>query len=323
MKKNLIITIAVLSLILTGCQAPNANSGGGQTAFFTVNFEKDIPLRYRFVTERKIKLDWGEKGGGKSGNFIEKVDLVMAYQLVDIDGDGVMTIKATCESIKTQKTTALNKEALEFVKSKSYTIKIDPAGNIKDYSSLTKLIQQAGKEAIRTKTRRDRIKEPDMISDFVATQWFLWDAYSSIEKPAIGVKAGESWASKLSIPNPMVLRKARNVTYTFEGAEETEQGRFAVINSDYSIPQTQQIDWPTPYVGKMRLSGRFGTLRNYKLLELQGTGKEYYNTEKERIEKYSQQYKTVFSASFLLPMPGLNPKITIDQKISMELLEDN
>jgi hypothetical protein len=160
-----------------------------------------------------------------------------------------------------------------------------------------------------------------MIGDFIATQWFLWDSISSIEKAAKGVYVGQSWKSKLSVPTPMVTRKVRDVTYTLDEIRQTEKGQLAVIRSSYSPAESVSDNWPPmPYSGRFQMSGRFGFLRGYKLLDLQGQGEELFNIDAGRTEQYNQQYQAQLEAS--LPMGlGLNPRITIKQTLTMELLE--
>ena len=69
------------------------------------------------------------------------------------------------------------------------------------------------------------------------------------------------------------------------------------------------------------MSGMFGFLRNYKVLELQGQGEELFNIDAGRIEQSSQKYQMLLDASFPTGL-GLNPRITIKQNLTMQLLED-
>ena len=159
-----------------------------------------------------------------------------------------------------------------------------------------------------------------MICDFIATQWFLWDSVSSIEKPAEGVSVGQTWQSKLSVPTPMVSRKARDVTYTLDEIRESEKEQLAVIHSSYSLAESTPNDWPIPYSGRFRMSGMFGFFRGYKVLDLQGQGEELFNIKAGRTEKYNQQYQMQMEASLQLPL-GEKPRITIEQNLTMQLLE--
>jgi hypothetical protein len=120
----------------------------------------------------------------------------------------------------------------------------------------------------------------------------------------------------------MVMRKARDVTYTLSEVRRSEKGRIAVISSSYRQADSVPRGWPIPYWGTFQMVGPFGFYRNYRVLDLQGQGEELFNIDTGRIEQYKQQYKLQLSASLLLPLPGANPRITIDQNITMELLED-
>ena len=161
-----------------------------------------------------------------------------------------------------------------------------------------------------------------MIGDFVASQWFLWDTVSSIKEPSKGIAVGDSWTSKLSIPTPMVMRKARDVTYTFESIRPSEKGRLAIIKSSYQPSDSAPNDWPIPYSGRFQVAGAFGFYGNYRVLGLQGEGEELFNIDAGRIERYEQEYQFRLKASLLIPLAGVDPRITINQKLTMTLLEN-
>jgi len=136
------------------------------------------------------------------------------------------------------------------------------------------------------------------------------------------VSVGQTWKSKLSVPNPMVIRRARDVTYRLDEIRPTERGQFAVIRSSYSLAKSVPQTWPNPYLGSGRfeMSGRFGFFRGYKVLDLQGRGEELFDIDAGRIEQYNQQYQMKLDSS--LPMIGANIRITIEQRLTMQLLEN-
>jgi len=251
------------------------------------------------------------------------MDMVVAYTPVEIEPYGLTTIKATCESVKVKRSKGRQKDAVESLAGKTFTFTIDPTGKIEDYSQLDELIKKIGEKAFGAGGRKRGVKEPDMISDFVATQWFLWDSVSSIEKASEGVSVGQTWKSRLPIPTPMVTRKARDVTYTLDEIRQTEKGRLAVIRSSYSPAESVPAGWPIPYVGAFQMSGTFGFLRGYKILALEGQGEELFNIDAGRIEQYTQQYQTQWNASLLFGLKTeVSPRITIKHKLTMKLLED-
>ena len=323
MKRVLTTIITALGLsALAGCNA------AGEKNFFTVDFQEGQSLRYKFVSSRNINLDWeptkseSQTGKSKVDKSSESMEMVVAYTPIEVNPYGLTAIKATCESVKTRRSspTGRQRDAAESFAGKTFMFTVDPAGRIEDYSQLDKLIKEIGKKAFRTKSRRGRIKEPDMIGDFIATQWFLWDSVSSIEKAAEGVAVGQTWKSKLSVPVPMVLREARDVTYTLDEIRRSEKGRLAVIRSSYTLAKSAPRSWPIPYSGRFQMSGTFGFLRRFKVLDLRGGGEELFNIDAGQTEQYNQQYQMQLEASFLMPL-GANPRITIEQKLTMQLLE--
>jgi len=322
LKTALTIFTVVFLIVPAGCEMRVKEK------LITVDFQKGQTLRYRFVSHKDIEVNWGPtKSGSKQGkNKVDKssesMDMVVAYTPIQVNPYGLTTIKATCESVKVRQSRqkGTSKDAVTSLPGKSFTFTVEPTGKIEDYSQLEKLIKEIGKKAFRPKSKRGRVKEPDMIGDFTATQWFLWDSVSSIEKATEGVRIGQSWKSQLSIPTPMVTRKARDVTYTLDEIRQTEKGQLAVIRSSYSLAESAHRNWPLPYSGSFQMSGRFGFLRGYKFLDLQGEGEELFNIDAGQTEQYNQQYEVQLEASF--PM-GINmkPRITIKQNLTMKLLE--
>jgi hypothetical protein len=326
------ILLTVLSLsIFTGCEPRSEMTKSTnlkeQKELLTVDFNDGQTLRYKFISDREITIDWEpsktEAGGQQStlSKSSESMEMVVAYTPVEINPYGLSTIKATCESVKARHSDGTQKDAVENFAGKTYTFKVGPTGKIEDYSQLDELVKEIGEKAFQPDTGRGRIKEPDMIGDFIASQWFLWDSVSSIENASEGVRFGQSWQSKLSVPTPMVTREARDVTYKLEEVRQSENGRLAVISSSYNKAESVPQSWPIPYKGRFQMRGRFGFLGNYKLLDLQGGGEEIFNITLGRTEKYNQQYQAKLQASIPLGI-GESPEITINQNLTMSLLED-
>jgi len=317
LRKILIFTAVIFLGILTGC---------GSKELLTVDFKDGQTLRYKFLSGRDIIIDWEpsktEAGGQQptSSKSSESMETVVAYTPVDINPYGLTTIKATFESVNVRRSDGTQKDAVENFAGKTYTFKVGPTGKIEDNSQLDELIKEIGEIAFQPDTGRGKIKEPDMISDFVASQWFLWDAVSSIENTK-GISIGQTWQSKLSVPTPMVTREARDVTYKLEEIRDGEKGRLAVISSSYSKADSVPQSWPIPYKGRFQMRGKFGFLGNYKLLDLQGGGEELFNIDLGRTEHYNQQYQVQLQASIPLGI-GESPVITIKQNLTMNLLED-
>jgi len=306
LRTALTILTAMCLVIVAGC---NGTVGTAEIRvsleegkeLFTVDFQEGRTLRYRFVSSRDITIDWGSKNAGskratRGGNhvdrFSESMEMAVAYTPVKVDPYGLTTIKATCKSVRVTRGPSTgrkaSKDAVESLRGKSFTFTVHSNGKIEDYSQLDELIKEIGKKVFRERSRRGRVKEPDMVGDFVASQWFLWDSISSIAKPFEGVSVGESWKSKLSVPTPMVMREARDVTYTLGEIRQTGRGRIAVIRSSYLPAESVPSGWPVPYMGSFHVGGSFGLLGYYKMLDLQGQGEELFNIDTGRIEEYSQ-----------------------------------
>lgn len=335
LKTVLTILTAIVLSVLAGCNGtveekkPLALGKGRK--LLSVDFQKGQTLRYKFVSHRDIEVDWtamqrARAGKGKVDKSFETMEMVVAYKPIEVDPYGLATIKANCETVIIKRSPRKDrrphaKDAARNFTGRTFTFTVGPTGKIEDYSQLEKLIRNVGQKAFQVDIRRGKIKDPDMIGDFTATQWFLWDSICSIEKATEGVRVGQSWKSKLSVPLPMVLQKARDVTYTLDKIRRTPEGQLAVIASSYSLAESAPRSWPMPYPdGRFQMRGRFGFLRGYKVLDLQGSGEEVFNITAGRTERYNQQYRIKFDAS--LPM-GLDasPRITIEQKLTMQLIE--
>jgi hypothetical protein len=297
----------------------------------TVDFQQGQTLKYKFLSSRNIAVDWGQmKGGAAAGkskveNSSESLELVVSYTPVEVNQYGLTTVKAICESAKVGRTAqqarqSARPDAAESFAWKSWTFTVDATGKMVDRSKLYDVIRQAGELAFRPDRRRGAIKEPDMIYDFIASQWFLWDSISSIPDPIAGVAADDQWKSVLHVPASMILFEARDVNYKLAQIRQDPGGRVAVIDSSYYPRYPNPSDWPVPYTEIFQMAGAFGFLRGYKVLDLQGQGQELFNIDAGRTEQYTQKYTMHISAS--LPMGlGVNPQMTIDQTLTMQLLE--
>jgi hypothetical protein len=330
-----LVLLVIIPCFQTGCKTPVQIPPPQEGAeLLTVDFKEGQTLRYKFSSNRKVTLNWGttKTRRGSQEEMIEEstgsAEFVVAYEPVEVNPFGISTIKATCESSKVKRSTSkarrYSRDAAEALAGKTFTFTVQPTGRMEDRSQLEAVIKVAGERAFRSDARQGRIKEPDMIDDFTTTQWFLWDAVSSLEKPLQGVTVGQSWKSQLPVPNSMVLKKARNVTYTLKQIRASNKGRLAVIHSSYSAAESLDRHWPMPYTGRFGLSGPFGFLRMFAraftIVGLKGQGEELFNIDAGRIERYNQKYRVEIEAG-PLPLPGgAIPKITIDQTLSMQLV---
>ena len=327
MRNGISLFLAGLVLLLSvGC-APTASRQR-----FVVDFKPDSALRYKFVSERNSSVDLGGSAAAKSGKskpmtIDEKLELVISYKGIDIDLYGLSTIEAVCESAKVTRTSMGKKkslpDAVEGLKGKTFRFQISPVGKIVDYTPLKKVLTDLGENAFAKNTgKRGRIKNPDMILDFAAMQWFMWDSVSSIKKPTEGKAIGQSWKSFQFVPMPIPIPVARDTTFTLSEVTETAQGPIAVITESYILSGPETIDWPKPYDGKFQMKGTLGILRGFRPLSLTGTGRQTFDMNTGVVQSRSQQYQIEVEARFMLPLGDTAPKLIIDQKMSIELLEN-
>lgn len=335
MRMKIAILLAAVLLVLGGCKGTgpageraNARAQRKDRVLLAVDFDPNQTLRYRFVSHRSILLDLDPDADDNGlQRQSERLEMVVAYTPVEVDPDGISTLNAVCESVQIVRTgrpsgRGLDTDAVVTAQGKSYTITVDPHGRMVDASDLDRLIRELGAAAFRPDTSRGRFKEPDLVGDFVASQWFLWDAVSSIEPPAVGIAVGQSWQSTLSVPTPMVMRKARDVTYRLTETRAADSDRLAVIDGTYTLAESAPQDWPIPYSGRFQLSGAFGLLGAYEIVALQGQGRTLFNIDAGRIEREEQQYTLQMNASLSHMGIPVNPFITIEQTLTMERLDE-
>ncbi len=326
---RILIAIVLISIIGAGCAQQQQSALAPGKTLLTVDFQQGQTLRYKFLSSRDITVNWGQMKGASAGKekvetSSESLEMVVNYTPVEVNPYGFSTIEAKCESAKVKRSYGSSRrgskiDAAESFAGKSWTFTVGATGKIKDGSGFVEVLREAGAKAFRADRSQGLVKEPDMLYDITATQWFLWDSISSISNFAQGVAVGDEWQSMLHAPGPTILFAARNVTYRLGEIRSSEQGRIAVIDSSYTLRYPNPPEWPIPYTERFNLSGMFGFLRNYKLLDLQGEGEELFNIDAGRIEKSGQKYTMNATAS--LPMGlGINPKITINQTFTTELL---
>jgi hypothetical protein len=221
-------------------------------------------------------------------------------------------------------------DGLASLSGKSFRVSVTATGQIFETAELEKVIRDLGEAAFGGKSDRyegRKIKNPDMIADFIAVQWFMWDQQQSIPRPVAGVAAGEEWQSKRNLlaPFPFVSRIGRGVKYTLAEVQHPAQGPLAVIKSTYSLAQTPSMDWPMPYTGTFSQRGSFGFFHGYKVQDISGEGTQVFDVTRGIILSDKQEYTARVSAE--IPFGGLGkdgekpePNIIVKQTITMELL---
>jgi len=299
----------------------------------SVDFEPNQTLVYNFVSERIMNVNLDPTGkyskgkqDGKEQEQTEKLEMQIAYKPVKIDSVGISVIEATCNSAKVTRTgtgrTQEKADAAENLAGKSFTLKITPTGKIVDYSSLDAVAKELADSAFGGgETKKGKIKNPDMVMDVMATQYYIWDSIAAIKNPLKGVDKKSKWNSKLLAPMPYVSKIGRNVEYKLTGVEKVGDANLAEITGTYSLSKTP-ADVTLPYSGGFQMKGMFGFLQGYKVLDITGQGKQLFDIDKGRIKSDTQEYEATVSASiFGLGSDELTPNIKIEQKITMTLVE--
>ncbi len=319
----LIATVICLLFTFTGCQ------NSGDINILLVSFEENTPITYQLTSTRKTEINLTGSGTKKNRPQImtETLDMVVTYTPVEVDPFGLTTIKATCQSVKVKRTSMSGKrtapDAMEKMAGKTFMIRLTPTGQIAEYTDLDRTIREIGKHAFDT-SKTQRVKNPDMISDFIAMQWYLWDSISTIKKPDTGVDPNDTWTAKQLIPWPAPIPNppARITTYMLESfSQEENQPQKANIKSSFTLSDTTVEGFPRPYDGRFQMRGLMGFLQNYRFQSLEGTGTQVFNMETGQIESDQQQYQLKVNASFLLPLGNSVPTLTIDQTISIKKIK--
>jgi hypothetical protein len=301
-----------------------------QDTWLLVSFEKDVPITYRMESERETVIDLTTSDPAKKSRpqtMTEKLELVITYTPVEVDPFGLTTLKAFCHSAKVTRSSFSGKkeepDAMESLAGKEFVLKLSPTGEIADTADLEKTARQLGEAAFSTGRENARIKNPDMICDFLAMQWFLWDATASVGDP-LSMKPGKTWQTKQLVPWPVPFYTppARITDYTLDRIDTTENGtRMAVIASQYKLSEEPMQDFIRPYDGNFQMRGLFGFLRNYEFKSLEGTGQQLFNMNKGLIEKDTQEYLLNVTAGFMLPLGDSLPVLTVKQTLKIERIE--
>ncbi|MCF7975256.1 MAG: hypothetical protein K9N55_15685 [Phycisphaerae bacterium] len=312
--------LACVSLLTAGCAKPDLNSQP-MSVRPVVRFHQGETLHYLFTSHRSIEVQWdaqalaqGDKNAAQT--MTETLTLRMAYEPVAVTPEKTV-LKATCDSavVKRSSLTGTRRAArdpVELMTGRSFVLVLDARGRITDANELDALLKELGTHAFRL-NGKDRIKDQDMINDVVASQWFLWDAVTSMD-PNVE-RPGDTWTSRLSVPTPMVLRKARDVTYTLADVNDMK----ATVDMTCVLsPDKAPRSWPIPYAGTFQASGTFGFIRGFKVLSLTGQGAEQFDLALGLSLGYEQTYHMELQGMIPFSMRVM-PRILIDQTLSMTL----
>jgi hypothetical protein len=317
-----------LIVSLGGCGTPPKRGEN----LLVVNFQKGKTLRYQMTAMRETNLELKSAGSGKVQGAPQKtaetLELVMAYKPLKVNPFGLTQIECTCQSAKVSRNASTGKtkspgDAIEKLAGKTFILELSPVGKIEDFKQLEKLLVEIGAAAFDTSRNDMRIKNPDMIYDFIALQWYLWDSISSVPNPLAGVKPQMTWTSTQLVawPIPVYNMPCRITTFTLDSIKEETNQQKAVINSTYQFSPKTVENFPKPYEGTFQMRNLFGFLRDYQFQSIQGQGQQVFNLTTGQVESDTQQYDMAVLAAFPLPLGDSVPHINVHQTLTVKLLD--
>jgi hypothetical protein len=292
LRQRIIISILCgLIGVLAGCQT-------GPRTTLLVDFPTDAPLKYKMTSQRKveIRLTGDKPERDQSHTVNESLELVMEYRAVESNPFGISAIEGKCVSAKVQRDSlrgtqpARSADVAQDLAGRTFRFTVSPTGRIEDYSDLDKLVKELGaKSFIEGVKAPTRVKDPDMLTDFIAMQWYLWDCSAAVKNPSGGVQAGKDWKAIQLLPLPVPIPVARETTYRLAPTQDPADLKKAVIASTYAISQKEIPNWPTPYEGVFNLKGSlFAVMRNYRFNTIEGTGTAVMNLEKGVLQRIAE-----------------------------------
>jgi len=312
--------------LLAGCQTITPSG-----ELVAVQFSEDRPLRYEFRSERAIDLELTGDKPDKAKTQRETLHLVMRIDPVETNPFGLSTLRFTCESAKVTRTSFTGKpgsrDALESLAGKSYTVRVSPVGELENIEEFEAVLSEIGENSFVQQTSSgQRIKDLDMIFDWIYFQLTLWDAVASIDKPLSGVEVGDRWRSSQVLPWPVPIPNMPTaaVTYTLDEIRPTDSGRQAVITSEFALGDKPIRDFPRPYTGSFQIKGSlFSVLHSYVYQSIEGSGTQIFNLDTGILEEKQQNGVIQARASFILPLGNSVPILTISQKFSVRRLDSS
>lgn len=318
------VLLAAAIGLIAGCGGPARPVADN---LLVVEFTENQPLRYRLHSERQVKIELTGDKPSETRAATETMDLVMRITPVDVNPFGLTTLQFTCESADVTRTSFTGKpgspDALESLEGQSYTVQVSPTGRLETSDAFEAMLRQvADKSFAESRNANLRVKDPDMVFDWIVFQLYLWDAVASIQNPLAGVEPNDVWTSRMLAPWPVPITNmpARLVTYKLDEIRQTPAGREAVIASDYALAQ-EPVTFPIPYEGRFQIRGSlFSVMHSYRHQSLEGSGTQVFNMDTGTLIEDRQQYTLTSTADFILPLGNSLPVLTINQEFSARLL---
>lgn len=274
----------------------------------------------------EIRLTGDKPERTQSHTVNESLDLVMEYRAIESNPFGLSVVEGKCVSAKVSRdslrgtSTGKTHDVAEDLTGRSFRFTITPTGRIEDYSELNKLVKELGaKSFVEGVKAPTAVKDPDMLTDFIAMQWYLWDCSATVKNPSAGVQTGKDWKALQLLMLPLPLPVGRETTYRLVETQDQTVPKKAIIGSSFAITDKEVPNWPKPYEGVFNLKGSlFAVMRNYRFNTLEGSGTTVMNLDQGFLESDEQQWKVGITAEFLLPLGSSLPQITVDQKVNIQ-----
>lgn len=332
--KQFIAILSACALIIPYCGCEPARD---QSALLLLDATQNQTVSYHMVSERSVTVDFDPSGKASKGrkskpqDMTEKLDINATFAFKGTDENGYIILDITYDSVNATRTTLSGRskganDPVEKARGKTVRFKLTPGGRIVDDSDFRKLLTDLGDSAFSGTRGGNRIKDPDMIMDLTALQWFMWDALASLDQTIAKAKTGKTWDSLLPVPMQVPLNAGRDTTYKLTEITVDQQGSpaNAIISSTYELKK-KRPDMPMPYTGGYQMRGLFGFLRGYKAISLDGQGTQVIDLQRGLITKIDQQYQAGLEAAMLFPLGAGDaepePNMIINQKLSISLME--
>jgi len=336
---NLLSSIRPISRAARGvvCLAAGLLCGCGtlpRGEYMALDFEASPSVRYRFVSSREVRIELTSSAAGKKEDSKlanESIEMVFGIRPLEANPYGLSTVEFTCESVESKRTTFSGKpapaDAMQHLRGRTYTLQVSPTGQIELTDSFRNLLREIGQKSFVEKgDSAQRIKDPDMILDWLFFQYTLWDLTASNPKPLRGIAPGSSWQSEQFLPWPVPIQNlpSRVITYTVENIEDRQGTKLASVSTRYQLREKPLLNFPLPYEGSYQIRGSlFSVLRSYRHESLEGTGQLVFNLTDGRLESAQDNYTLITAADFILPLGDSLPKLTVRQHIRIERLSDD
>jgi len=271
---------AACSLLLAAGCAPEAAQMKDATATLALKFSPGDSATYKTIIERERNIKWEGSvpddpvfAGGRNHHRIETI---FTQEIQSVDDNGDATAKITFNQVKYSSTSKSGKSfnfdtanpkdpkhPLAMLIGQSYTIKIDPAGQVVKVID-TKDAETAARKGSVIPVEALRLLKPQAIKIRHGTLT-LPDPNSN------ELHIGESWSNKMSVNFGMMGKESYEKIYTLNKIKGKKNRQIAVITMQ-AIPASgteetadliKNSDIRKTYTGELEVDLAAGNINNY------------------------------------------------------------